>query len=283
MGAFAIMKMDLKRIFRSPKLYLLMFFTLYFLMDFARDIKTYAGISGMGVTPYIYPFFYGNWMFRMFAMLVIIALMSDAPYVDSSQKYTYIRTGDGKWLAGKVLFITAVSFLYQFLFLVFSILVLVPDIGFSTEWGDILTTLANMTASVSVTIGDSTSLAYIQSRYSPAEAMVLTFVLASLVGIVVGLFIFLVNGLSRSMAGTMLALVICTADLFVGMMQNFGFHVSFPLVVSWMDISSIYTGEKVSGKMFLGNVFLTVAAVSAVFIGLLYLAVRKKWIDIAEK
>lgn len=283
MGAFSVAKMDIRRVFRSPKLYLLLCFSLYFLMDFARDIKNYARMSGLGVAPYIYPFFYGEWQFRMFAMLIIIALMSDAPYVDTSQKYTYIRTGDKKWLAGKILFIVAISFIYQLLFILLSVLVLLPVLGFSLEWGDILSALANTTQSVTVSIGGGDSLAYILANYQPLSAMFLTFFLSSFVSIVVGLFIFLINGITKGMTGTILAIVICMADLFVGLMRNYRIPFSFPLVISWMDLSSIYTNERVTGKMFLGTVVLTMIIISVVITGLLYIAIRKKVIDIAKE
>lgn len=283
MGAFAVMKMDIKRTFRSPKLYLLLCFSLYFLLDFSRDIKNYAKISNLGVAPYIYCFFYGSWMFRMFAMLVIIALMSDAPYVDNSQKYTYIRTGDKKWLMGKVLFIIAISFIYQFLLIVLSVLVLIPDMGLSLEWGDILSALANTTQSVSTSISGGDSLSYILANYQPLQAMFLTFFLSSFVSIVVGLFIFLVNGVTKGMAGIILALVFCLADAFFGMLHFYQIDFSFPLVISWMDLSSIYIDERITGKMFLGTVIFIMAAVSIVITGLLYLAVRKKAIDISEE
>jgi len=283
MGAFAVMKMDIRRIFRSPKLYLLLCFSLYFLMDFARDIKSYARIAGLGVAPYIYSFFYGNWQFRMFAMLMIIVLMSDAPYVDSSQKYTYIRTGDRKWLAGKVLFIIVISFLYQMLVMLLSVLVLLPDLGFSLEWGDVLSALANTTQSVTVSIGGGDSLAYILANYEPVPAMFLTFFLSSSVSIVVGLFIFFINGITKGMMGTALALVICMADLFVGLMRSYRISFSFPLVVSWMDLSSVYINERVTGKIFLGTVIFIMAAAGIVMTGMLYIAVRKKVIDISEE
>lgn len=280
--SLAIMRMDMKRTFKSPKLYLLIIFTIYFLRDFTITIKSLALINNMGVAPYTYPLFYGNWVSRLYAMLVIVILMSDAPFVDSSQKYTYIRTGDGKWLLGKIFYISMLAFLYQFMIVVCSVFLLLPELGMTTEWGDILSTFALESSGGKTGLGGADFLAYITNTYAPIEGMLVTFVLASLVSIMVGIFIFFVNGLTKSMAGTVLALIIGMADMFISSLKDFGYNLKIPNVISWMNPGSVYIENAVIGKTFFGITVATILIVSSLMVTGIYIMIRKKIINVAE-
>lgn len=281
MGSLEIMKMDIKRMFRAPKFYLLIFFTMYFLMEFTGGLKSYAQALQLGVAPYVYPLFYGDYSSRLFALMVIVLLMSDAPYVDSSQKYTYIRTGDGKWFLGKCLYILGESMLYQLIFMLLSVLILLPEVGISTEWGDVLSALANNPEEITAYFGD-TSMADIVLEYSPWEAMLYTFVLSSMISVTIGLFIFLLNGVTHSALGTVLAMAACTGELFLVSVAAKGVKIPFPVIVSWMNLANVSAGENVSGKTPIGTLVMVLAAICVVMSVLIYIAIRRKIINIAE-
>ena len=283
MGALTIMKMDIRRLIRSPKLYLLICFTLFFFIDYARDLKLYVEGMGIGIAPYIYTMFYGSWMTRIFSVMIIAALMSDAPYTDKCQKYTYIRSGNGRWLLGKILYVFSVSFLYQMVMFVVSVLALLPDISLTWEWGDALWNVAAQNSSAQISLGDAGSAWTIVQNYRPVVALLITFVLASLVSATIGMFVFLVNGITRTMLGTILALIISTADLFISVMNGAGIRIQFPLVTSWMDLSRIYVHAGQAGAQPFWEVVCIMLAFCVAAAVVLYQALRLKRIDIARE
>lgn len=281
MGSMGILIMDLKRLFRAPKFYLLLLFTLYFLWDFSEDLRLYAQAIGLGITPYVYPLFYGDSTSRLFAMLVIIVLMSDAPYIDSSQKYTYIRSGEKGWFLGKMLYIISISVIYQLLFVLLSVIVILPEMGLSSDWGDVLWTLANNPIEVTNMFGDA-SMASIVLEYSTFEAMLYTMILSILVSVVIGTFVWMINGITHSMLGTLLALVACTGEVFLSLVSATGFRIPFPVIISWMNLANVSVGEQITGKVPMRSLILTLIGISMILAVLIYGAIHKKVINIAE-
>lgn len=278
-AVWTIARMDIRRLFRSSKLYILVLFTLYFLHDFTRTVTTMAQTEGLGVSPFVYPLFFASWVSRIYAVLVIVVLMSDAPYLDSGQRYTGIRCGERRWAAGKIFYIFLLSVFYQLVMLAGSLVVVLPVLGLSTDWGDLLEMLA-YGQDVSLTQNPA---GYIVSHYQPLQAMVLTFVLAVLVSFVTGMFVFFVNGLTKSMCGTMLAVVFGLADMFITALNEQGAGLRVMNVMSWMDISGVYAGTPVDGKTSFYGLCIRLLVFAAVLGAGVLVLVRTRRIDLSEE
>ena len=128
-----IVRMDIKKMFHEPKIYILFFFTAFFMADYVNvnSLKDMAEQMNVAVSPFLYPLFNGEWSYRLFTIFVMIMLMSDVPFQDELGLYMVQRMGTGKWMKGKICSIIAVAVIYQMFSAIISMLVLLPDLGIS--------------------------------------------------------------------------------------------------------------------------------------------------------
>lgn len=84
-----IVRMDIKKMFREPKIYILFFFTAFFMADYVNinSLKDMAEQMNVAVSPFLYPLFNGEWSYRLFTIFVMIMLMSDVPFQDELGLY----------------------------------------------------------------------------------------------------------------------------------------------------------------------------------------------------
>lgn len=271
-----IVCIDLKKMFKSPKIYLLLFFSFFFLRDYVNmnEIKALAEQMNLAVPPAVYPLILGEWSYRLFVFLMLIMLMADVPFQDDSVLYTIQRTGFQKWMNGKILSVFMISVVYQLLFFLLSILILLPDLGFANQWGDVFETVSYNHTQAFASTGNIWSMQEIMNNYTPVAAVLYTFLLSVLIGTMIGLFIFLVNGITKSQAGMVLVLIYGCADLFFDALSSFGYSVSIPLVMSWMDLSKLYAGTYQSGKLSIWTAFVVLLLINSALVYFLKKSVR---------
>ena len=72
----------------------------------------------------------------------VLLFYTDAPFYDSHQLFVVMRSGVSRWCLGQALYVIAVSVGYMCFLTAMSVVVLLPQITFSGEWGRVWTTLA---------------------------------------------------------------------------------------------------------------------------------------------
>lgn len=272
---FAISWMDLRKLFKSVKLYMVIIIALFFLNDFTGSIRDMAEEMDVAVAPFLYPLFLGSWTYRLFMFLLIVIMMSDVPFSDDAQLYLYIRTEKREWLWGKILSIFLMSVIFQGVFLLLTVVVLLPDVGFHNEWGDVLNAVASMNGQM-ISAGNAGSMQDIVNNYTPVQALLTNLMLTVMVAFMIGLFIFLVNSITKSSAGMFLALIIGCVDLIVNTLKGIDVLTNIPLVMSWMDLSQISTGTYVEGKSDLTTVVFGILLICVIFIAILVEGMKKR-------
>jgi len=126
---------DIKKTLKTPKLYLIISFCFFFMDNFARAIRVLAVHHDLGVTPYLYPIFMCEWENRLFVTVLMVAMMSDAPFINGLEKNIFLKVDDVTWLISKIWFIIYQSVLLQMVLYVMSVLVCLPRVGLSFKWG----------------------------------------------------------------------------------------------------------------------------------------------------
>lgn len=81
----------------------------------------------------------------LIASLGALLLFCDAPFIDSEQPYIVLRSGRKKWVAGQIAYIAISSALFTLFLYLLTLLLLLPWLEFSTEWGKAIGTLAQTT------------------------------------------------------------------------------------------------------------------------------------------
>jgi hypothetical protein len=91
---------------------------------------------------------------------------------------------------GQLLYIVVASALYVSFLIIMSMLVLLPYIEFTTDWGKVLSTLSQTNASSYSSLPIYYSL---QQNYSPTQALLLSALLLFLITVFIGLVMFVLN------------------------------------------------------------------------------------------
>lgn len=171
--------------------------TIMLLHLFMNGIGIFSQQLGIKVSPWIFPFLYGDRYIKMLFVFPIILLFCDAPFVDENQVYVLLRSKRFSWNLGQVAYIFIASAIYFIFIIICTMIINLPHMTFTMEWGKIYNTLASTNALDSVDTYmkfDSTIVRY----FTPMQGMGFTFLLSWLCGVFLGLLIYVVNLISKT-------------------------------------------------------------------------------------
>lgn len=206
-------------------------------------ISDYANAVGVAVTPWVFPFILTMpIMFVIYGTLTMF-LFSDAPFMDSHTSFLIIRTSRFNWVVGQLLYIFLTGFIYSIFFVFISILVLIPNIQFSWDWGNVLKTIAFDPMSPKkygitpmLNIGGS-----VMDMFGGGTATLISMGLFWLVSVFIGVLIFCLNILFGGVSGLIAAgffTVMSYFSIYLGRISigNIIYDVS---PISWSSIHNL--------------------------------------------
>lgn len=234
---------DLKRLVKTPKIYLLMLLTWFFLDNFVMDIKNIAVSAGIGITPFVYPVFMSEWHGRMLGLLIMVLLMSDAPFYNGNEKNVFTRVSKYGWILSKILYVVCLSFMYQLFVFVASIVVCAPYIAISNQWGTAIETYARGLAG-GIQAGVSGGMYGVISNYNPIEALLMEVLISFLICVIVGMIVMCFNILFDGYVGTIVASVFVVLDAFLESFYEPAIDkLLAKLPIVWVSLSGFIEGN----------------------------------------
>ena len=186
----------------NPRIYTVAAAILAFSIWNISGFVQYSDLVGQKITPWIFP--------HMFSPVMIVAygcftalLFSDAPFADSHMPFILVRSGRLIWIFGQIIYIFVTAFIYTAFQLLVSIIILLPKITLSSEWGIVIKTLASnpsaiYEAGINSAIGISLSIV---SQFSPIGATLISFGLCWLVTAFSGMIILSANTILKKTNG----------------------------------------------------------------------------------
>lgn len=165
--------------------------------NFTKEIADFARDININVSPWLFPFLFTQKFIKLLFFFPLILLFSDAPFIDDHQPYVIARSGRTPWSIGQIGYIVIASAIYFFFLMLLAIVINLPTIQFTSEWGKVLGTLANTNASIVVglkTFITPSTIFY----FSPLQAMWFSFFLSWMAGIFLGLIIYVINSISNT-------------------------------------------------------------------------------------
>lgn len=135
----------------------------------------------------------------------VFILFSELPFRDNNQTFQLIRGGKRAWIFGQFLYIIVISVMYfTFVFGTYC-LIIFPHIEFSADnWGKIVNTIA--ATNISDTFGSRLLMPQnVLSEYLPIEAFLVSFSLAILVSITLGVIILSFNLIVKRNSGVIVS------------------------------------------------------------------------------
>lgn len=236
--AFAACKDNFRRWLTNPKLYVT-FILIVIMQDYIMiaSIRSFAREMDVGIGPWIYPFLPSSWYLCMLEALGSVFLFCDAPMINQGTPYIFVRTGRRAWLGGQILYVVLAALFYQMMFLLASVLLILPQLEFTLQWGKALGSLA--LTDMGMAYGAELSPVLVR-QYTPIQAMLLSFSLRWMVTTLFGMLILTMNlflpRIWGTIVGGVLALLHPTAINASGTMP-FYFSPSSWTAVDYINLS----------------------------------------------
>ncbi|MCD8120574.1 MAG: hypothetical protein LUE29_14055 [Lachnospiraceae bacterium] len=227
-----------RKMFRSAAFWLLALYTLMFWFLYAVGLREMAAEYGYGVTPFLLPLFFDDDIYGMYGQLMLCLVACNAPFLDRGSLFTLHRTGRTAWGIAQMIYIVLANIIFMAVMMVTQMIFLFPHLTFSSRWGSVLYTLANLPEIRSKYGGYGSFEASIILGMNPTAALGMQLVLCLLLGSVIGALIFLINGLTRSTFGGVVAVgcVIFTNWI------SWGMEVRYVSPFEWMKLSNYLNG-----------------------------------------
>lgn len=205
------------------------------------SIRSFIEATNCPVSIYIYPIMLIHIKFRTIISFCCVYLFSDVPFLQYSKMYSLIRMGRIKWALAQILSIFETAFLFCLYMCIVPVVLCIPNVEFTGEWGKIIHTLSltNMSQVYAINI----YVPYeVLVRLKPMEAMFLAVGLSTLLISFFGVFMFAVSLVfKRNIAIVAASVVIGWAVAVYNI-----YKLLFPYApVLWLDISQI-------GQLFYG-------------------------------
>ena len=205
------------------------------------SIRSFIEATNCPVSIYIYPIMLIHIKFRTIISFCCVYLFSDVPFLQYSKMYSLIRMGRIKWALAQILSIFETAFLFCLYMCIVPVVLCIPNVEFTGEWGKIIHTLSltNMSQVYAINI----YVPYeVLVRLEPMEAMFLAVGLSTLLISFFGVFMFAVSLVFKRNIAIVAASVVIGWSVAV---YNI-YKLLFPYApVLWLDISQI-------GQLFYG-------------------------------
>ena len=205
------------------------------------SIRSFIEATNCPVSIYIYPIMLIHIKFRTIISFCCVYLFSDVPFLQYSKMYSLIRMGRIKWALAQILSIFETAFLFCLYMCIVPVVLCIPNVEFTGEWGKIIHTLSLTNMSQVYTINIYVPYEVLV-RLKPMEAMFLAVGLSTLLISFFGVFMFAVSLVFKRNIAIVAASVVIGWSVAV---YNI-YKLLFPYApVLWLDISQI-------GQLFYG-------------------------------
>lgn len=242
------MNNNFKKWKNSPRIYVILIILVIFHFygfDGYRKISEFLEVP---ISPWVFPFFLLHPLMMFTFGAIPMLLYGEAPFTDHQSPFIVIRAGRQNWIIGQILYIILSSFIYTAISILISILSLVPQVRFDSEWGQVIYTMGQ-NADVANLAGVNIMMPGTQliNKFTSTEAMMYSFLLYWLATTFLGLIILSFNVCIKKGTGMIVAGVFTCMCYFSAIFGNIGFGkiIMYFSPVSWGNIYNIskYDGD----------------------------------------
>lgn len=259
----------------NPRIYILGLLILMFLNIMLAPVRNAATSVNLPVSVWVFPFLLSDYYSLMLIMFGFVLFLCDAPFIDSEQAYLIIRSGKKAWVKGQLLYICLASAVYFLFVFVAGAVLLLPNLSFDAEWGKLLQTLAqtDMNRQFNISLGVSYKIIRL---YNPIVATLASYFMAWLVGVFLGVLLFVLNAYFSRAIGVIVTSGLVLFEIFC---LNSPFIFTYFSPVSWVSLAILDTQSISKYPSFVYAVTVTLALI--ILLSLIsFLWIRKKDIKV---
>lgn len=137
---FQFVRYDLKRLWYSPRPYVILFFVYAALERCFGCVREYLAEMGQQIqATELFSIAVSNRIPQWFLIFGIVLLLGDAPFLHDGMEYYVLRSSRSKWLIGQIVFCIITIIGYVFVVAGIFLFMFSNFIAFNNEWSDIIT------------------------------------------------------------------------------------------------------------------------------------------------
>lgn len=200
MKSIRICVQNLRKWLGNSRIYIAFVIVFLFTLIYTKGLWLVADNVGEKLSIYIFPFLTTYRYMKIIYLFPLLLLFCDAPFVDANQQFVMIRSSRLSWGIGQMLYIICGSFFYALFMLLSSIVVNIGHIQMGTSWGKslILAGTTNICSVLGIQYDTVQISSIIVKYYTPAQAMLWSFLFLWMICIILGLIIYDFNILFQS-------------------------------------------------------------------------------------
>lgn len=265
MKSIRICVQNLRKWLGNSRIYIAFVIVFLFTLIYTKGLWLVADNVGEKLSIYIFPFLTTYRYMKIIYLFPLLLLFCDAPFVDANQQFVMIRSSRLSWGIGQMLYIICGSFFYALFMLLSSIVVNIGHIQMGTSWGKslILAGTTNICSVLGIQYDTVQISSIIVKYYTPAQAMLWSFLFLWMICIILGLIIYDFNILFQSnIVGLFVAgfLILFTAVV-DGIQQLIWYSP-----VSWSSLNNIDVAKTTSLPGIYFVLFVYIGAILALLI-----------------
>jgi len=232
---FKVAFYNLRKWIINPRIYMIFIMITLYLHSRISPINAFCLNSGYKISPYIFPYLMSDPNIVLIIMMGVVLLFCDAPFIEIDQPYMIMRSGRITWLWGQFAYIALASMIYFITMLALSVLMLLPNFSFSSNWGKVIGTFAQTNVANQHLISIPFDF-LLYNSYSPVSAISVSFINSFLIAVFIGMLIFVLNSNISRFAGVITATLLVLWHL-VTYKTWTGFTRYSP--ITWVSLSKI--------------------------------------------
>ncbi len=200
MKSIRICVQNLRKWLGNSRIYIAFVIVFLFTLIYTKGLWLVADNFGEKLSIYIFPFLTTYRYMKIIYLFPLLLLFCDAPFVDANQQFVMIRSSRLSWGIGQMLYIICGSFFYALFMLLSSIVVNIGHIQMGASWGKslILAGTTNICSVLGIQYDTVQISSIIVKYYTPAQAMLWSFLFLWMICIILGLIIYDFNILFQS-------------------------------------------------------------------------------------
>ena len=200
MKSIRICVQNLRKWLGNSRIYIAFVIVFLFTLIYTKGLWLVSDNVGEKLSIYIFPFLTTYRYMKIIYLFPLLLLFCDAPFVDANQQFVMIRSSRLSWGIGQMLYIICGSFFYALFMLLSSIVVNIGHIQMGASWGKslILAGTTNICSILGIQYDTVQISSIIVKYYTPAQAMLWSFLFLWMICIILGLIIYDFNILSQS-------------------------------------------------------------------------------------
>lgn len=182
---------------RTRAVFLILFLYLWGILS---PVKEFAAVIDQQLSPWFFVVLMNDTVCSMIVFCLWCFLICDVPFRNDSYLYYAGRAGKMGWIWGEILFLFVFSGVFLLVVYIFTVILSIPRLDVTLEWGKVLGTLAYTDASFQFPVPVSFPVT-VMSGIAPPKAALISFLLAWLAVFLLGMSVLFFNWCFRSSLG----------------------------------------------------------------------------------